>query len=335
VDTPFADLLFDDEIDREVIVREAEARLFGGAAVPVRVGRFEVKKRIGVGGLGVVYEAHDPELDRSVALKLLRAGGSSARDRSLEGVRREARAMARLTHPNVVRIYEVGEHRGRGFVAMELVAGPTLREFSRRRDVTIDEVLRALEAAGQGLFAAHQKGLVHRDFKPENVLVDGDGIARVTDFGLALDSDDATGAIGGTPAYMAPEQHRRERATAETDQFAFAVTAFEMLYGMRPFSGETEAELARAKEHARMIDVPLHLPVPKRIARALERALRPERSARWPSMNELLIALAHDPGARVRRVAGLVVVAVAIAVALVAAFLQFWMFRAFVGGGRR
>ncbi|HTM20129.1 MAG TPA: serine/threonine-protein kinase, partial [Kofleriaceae bacterium] len=204
-----------------------------------RVGRYLIEARLGMGGMGVVYAARDPDLDRRVAIKLLRSGAVEAGARLL----REGKALARLRHPNVVAVHDLGLHRGDVFIAMELVDGTTLRTWweARRQG----EVLAVLVDAGRGLAAAHAAGLIHRDFKPENVLVGRDGSVRVTDFGLArLDGADGepdaalaativagavsagltrTGAVVGTPAYMAPEQHQGKAIDARTDQFAFCV----------------------------------------------------------------------------------------------------------------
>jgi serine/threonine protein kinase len=225
-----------------------------------RIGRFAVLSRVGEGGMGVVYAAYDGELDRRVALKLLAPGmvGPEGRAR----LRREAQAMAKLSHPNVVPIYEVGEHEGRVFVAMEFVEGQTLRAFCRDEVRAWEAVLAAGIQAGRGLAAAHEAGLIHRDVKPDNILIGDDGRARVVDFGLARRSDDGepreprsarpndeggpksstrapltrAGTLMGTPAYLAPEQVERAAATAKSDQFSFCVTLYEALYGELPFA---------------------------------------------------------------------------------------------------
>ncbi|MCA9663106.1 MAG: serine/threonine protein kinase, partial [Myxococcales bacterium] len=200
--------------------------------------------------MGVVYAAHDPELDRKVALKLVRVGASGSEER--QRLLREAQAMARLAHPNVVAIFDVGERAGEVFLAMELVDGETLRAWIERGPPR-SAVLDALIDAGRGLAAAHAKGLVHRDFKPDNVMIDGDGRVRVMDFGLAREVERAparadeeaaaattsalgadltlTGALLGTPAYMAPEVFAGAAADARADVFAFAVVLWEALYG--------------------------------------------------------------------------------------------------------
>ena len=270
-----------------------------------RVGRFVVLHPVGAGAMGVVYAAHDPELDRKVAIKLLRPDVSADSDRARERVLSEAQSMARLSHPNVVTVYEVGTHGDDVFVAMELVDGSSLRAWLEEAPRSTAEILRVLGEAGRGLLAAHDGGLVHRDFKPDNVVVDSSGRARVTDFGLAratrVDEPPSSGepqlsasaesgtrtALAGTPAYMAPELFAGSAADARSDQFAFAVTAFEALYGKRPFAGDDERRpSARA---VRFPDVPRR---PRWLRSPLARALSLDPSARFGSMAALLDALA-------------------------------------------
>src|SRR5262249_21319049 len=235
-----------------------------------RVGRLVVDAFLGAGGMGVVYRAVDPRLDRPVALKLLRSelSGDEARARLL----REAQAMARLSHPNVIVVYEVGTFGGQTFVAMELVTGQTLRDWLRAAKRPWRAVLDRFVQAGRGLAAAHAAGIVHRDFKPANVLLAADARVRVLDFGLAragaeapaLDASSpsptpsslageitASGALVGTPAYMAPEQRGGRRADERSDQYSFCVSLHEGLYGERPGNappptGDAPAWLRRA-----------------------------------------------------------------------------------------
>ena len=236
------------------------------------LGRYHLLRELGRGAMGIVLRAYDPELARSVAIKLLRDVDDSTR----ELVRREARALARLRHPNVVTVYDVIVEDERMYIAMELVEGDTLRGYCNGR--TTGEVLAACVRAGRGLAAAHDAGIVHRDFKPENVLCTPDGEARVSDFGLAGIAEDAPQekAILGTPAYMAPEIMRGEGATAASDQYSFCVTVHEMLSGVRPVDRVSAT-------------------LPAWIARVLERGLAKEPAARYPSMRELLADLEHDP----------------------------------------
>ena len=287
---------------------ETAASLLPAPAAGVRAGdtvdRYRLGDELGRGAMGVVYAARDPELDREVAVKVLRASASAAR------LKREAQALARLTHPNVVRVYDVGEHEGHAFVAMELVRGSNLRQWLRTPR-TYDQVMTVLRRAGEGLAAAHRAGLVHRDVKPDNVFVSDDGGVLVGDFGLARSADasasaersgvgppealgleplTATGAVVGTPAYMAPEQNEGE-ATAASDQYAFAVMAWEALYGQRPILGTSLRELRERASAGSITPPPADKGVPARVDRALRRGLSPSPEARFPSMDALLAAL--------------------------------------------
>ncbi|MEM6296986.1 MAG: protein kinase [Myxococcota bacterium] len=276
------------------------------------LGRFTIVRALGAGGMGVVYEAHDPSLQRRVALKLLHTDGAAHELRVQ--LLREARALARLAHPNVVGVHEVGEAGGRVFVAMEFIEGGTLRHWLRAGP-TREAIVATFVAAGQGLAAAHAVGLVHRDFKPDNVLVGRDGRARVVDFGLArpLDASWATlgqtlvsggtdgglttsvartkpGSLVGTPAYMAPEQLRGERADAASDQFAFCVALYEALVGARPFAGSSLAMLATNVVEGRRPPTPSS--VPSRLRAVLDRGLQPDPTRRFATMHALLRDLA-------------------------------------------
>ena len=281
-----------------------------------RVGRFEIERLIGLGGMGAVYAARDPELGRTVALKLLRVGRSQGQDSTARRSRllREAQAMARLAHPNVVTVFQVGEFDDRLFVVMELVDGGNLTQWLRdaEKPRTLDEILDIFVAAGRGLAAAHAAGIVHRDFKPDNVLVGNDGRVRVTDFGLArpviddqailtppdakitgeLSPDDSLtpmGALVGTPAYMAPEQLGGHPIDARADLFSFCTSLYEALYGKRPFSGTTLFELRRKIEKAELEPIPAGARnVPGWLRRELLRGLHVDPAQRPRSINELL-----------------------------------------------
>jgi hypothetical protein len=282
----------------------AEAQAPGGT-----IGRFVVERTLGAGGMGVVIAAHDPTLQRSVAIKLLRSpdGSEEARTR----LQREAQAMARVQHPNVATVYEVGTVGEQLFVAMELVDGTTLKGWLRSGAHTPREALAMMIAAGRGLVAVHAAGLVHRDFKPDNVLVGSDGRPRVSDFGLVSlrggsiegGSLRATISGAGTPAYMSPEQVRGELSDARSDQFSFCVTLFEALYGERPFAEDAPPEARHAPER-----MPRRAGVPSKLAAILARGLATRPEDRWPSMDPLLTALEHD-GARRLRLVGLVALA--------------------------
>ncbi len=302
------------------------------------VGRYVLLDPLGAGGMGVVYAAFDPELDRRVAIKLLqsRRAGSAAESWLL----REAQAMARLSHPNVIAVHDVGVWNGRVFVAMELVDGQTLRQAMEAGLGGWRETVEQMIAAGRGLAAAHAAGIVHRDFKPENILLGKDGRVRVLDFGLAraagqdgalqppeLATPESTTATGGssisTPSlitdhgtrplvssvltqagmvmgtlpYMAPEQLRGQGPDARCDQFAFAVTLHEALYGRRPFLSEKGGHPDRWT----LREPPPGTQVPPWIRRVITRALSLEPGARYGSLDELLAALSLDPGLARRR----------------------------------
>ncbi len=300
-----------------------------------RIGRFRIQDRIGHGGMGVVYRAYDPELDRPVAIKVLRpdVDDSGARDAQAR-LLREAQAMARLSDPNVIVVHEVGTVDDRVFVAMEYVQGPTLRRWLRERPPWT-EVLSVFMAAGRGLAAAHRAGLIHRDFKPENVLIDGEGRVKVLDFGLARavgeeqgtlpvvaggerpDVDSLhtpltrTGAVMGTPAYMAPEQLLGHPADARSDQFSFCVALYEGLFGKRPFAGDNLATLSMNVVRGRMRETPAEVRVPSRVLAALRRGLSVDPDARFEQMEALLRVLPEPPARWWRR--GIAVVAVGIA----------------------
>jgi len=306
------------------------------------ITRYRIVARLGAGGMGVVYRAHDVQLDRDVALKVMRIGegGTDGRARML----REAQAAAKIRHPNVVTVYDADVVHERVFIAMELIDGVTLKAFFRGRARAWREVVAVLLGAGEGLAAAHAAGLVHRDFKPDNVLVEAGGRVRVLDFGLARTAHDVegptlkasvgasgsgeaslegppvlrtltqTGTVVGTPAYMAPEQHRGLGVDARSDQFSFCVTLFECLFKQRPFAGDTQAELT-----LNVVSGKLTLPadrgdVPQELVAALVRGLQVEPSARHSSLADLLqdlrtIVHKHEP--RDRR--GLLALVIAVA----------------------
>ncbi|MCH9680123.1 MAG: protein kinase [Deltaproteobacteria bacterium] len=220
---------------------------------PERIGRYRLVHRIGEGGMGLVYLAHDDQLDRPVAVKVLRPGGDGDPRRLL----REARSMARLSHPHIAAVYDVGTHDGDVYVAMEFVEGVNLRQWHEQASRSWKARCDMLLQAARGLVAAHAVGVVHRDFKPDNVIVGNDGRVRVLDFGLAklgprtaLRQQDTTetmlGSIAGTPRYMAPEQLRGKPVGPAADQFALCVTAYELAYDQRPFPGEVFADVAAA-----------------------------------------------------------------------------------------
>ncbi len=295
-----------------------------------QVGRFVLERLVGTGGMGAVWAARDPELGRAVAVKLLRIGIGSDADKVQMRRRmlREAKSMARLAHPNVVPVFEVGEWGSRLFIVLELVEGETLGKWlSTERP--LPEVIEAFLATGRGLAAAHAAGLVHRDFKPDNVLLGRDGRPRVTDFGLARADHDREslprggptllellkapsqpeltplGTLLGTPAYMAPEQLSGGRADARSDLFAFCTALYAAAAGTAPYPGRSLQELRKRVESEQL--EPPKRKLPGWLRRELARGLRKDPLQRHASMNELLSALERGRGQtrRVRLGAGL------------------------------
>ena len=288
-------------------------RLAQEFAEGARVGRFRVLRQLGQGAMGIVYAAHDPQLDRNVALKVLLDDSAEPSSEAPHGqLLREARSMARLTHPNIVTLYEVGVANGRVFLAMQLVEGVTLGEWlatAPRPGVT--RVLALFLDVARAVDAAHRAGVVHRDLKPHNILVSTEGVPKVTDFGLADTSLNApvpgaeartssvmalhrTRALVGTPAYMAPEVFAGARAGPAADQFSFAVCLHEALTGRRPFAAETVDELRRTISGPPAIDGAL----PGEVRSMLARALVAVPTARFPTMNALVDALASAAASR-------------------------------------
>jgi tetratricopeptide (TPR) repeat protein len=282
-----------------------------------RIGRYVIEGPLGVGAMGVVVRARDPELGRAVALKRVRGDllpGQTSQSRLL----REAQAMARLSHPNVVAVYDVVIHERQLFIAMELVDGISLRAWLAQEKRSRRDVIDAFVQAGRGLAAAHAAGLVHRDFKPDNVLRDADGRVRVTDFGLAhavaggdpalgephtgkaLSGSTKTGSVVGTPAYMAPEQHRGEPANMLSDQFSFCVALYEALYGEHPFATLGPGRLTEVLD-GDVVRPPPASAVPSWIRRILLRGLKISYRERYPSMEALIADLMRDRRARWRR----------------------------------
>ena len=295
--------------ERSALSNRLRDALRDPTAPPPKVGRFEILRELGSGGMGSVYAARDPRLDREVAIKLVRAERLSERARIR--LEREAQALAQLSHPNVVPVFEVGEHDGQTFLAMELVRGHDLRRWLRAEPRAWPQIVDVYTQAARGLSAAHAAGLVHRDFKPHNALVGRDGRVRVVDFGLATDSavaaesvafgeDDPsadvtvsvtrTGGLVGTPAYMSPEQLSGRAVGPASDQFSLCVSLYEALCGRRPHGEGTAPELA-----ARVLrEEPAPLPAgdyPVRLGALLRRGLRVDPAERFESMASLIAEL--------------------------------------------
>ena len=291
------------------------------------IGRYVVLDFIGGGGMGVVYGAYDPQLDRRIAIKLLRA--RPVGERATDGharLLREAQAIARISHPNVIAVHDVGSIGDEIFVAMEYVEGETLHAWCEKEPRTPEAILSIFVQAGRGLAAAHARGVVHRDFKPDNVLVATDGRARVLDFGLAHSARDGqaladtrpllrdaasgpslpslpnlgldtpltrTGDVMGTPLYMAPEQYLGKPTDARTDQYSFCVALLEALHGEHPISqsGDVKAFAQRVLRGELRPDPPDRR-LPAKLRRALARGMAVDPAERFQSMNALLTALA-------------------------------------------
>ncbi len=311
-----------DPNDTDPVMDARRAKVFGalfGEPKLQRFGRYIVLDVLGEGGMGVVLKAYDDKLERQVAIKVLHSDPSGHHGPRLE---REAQALAKLGHPNVVQVYEVGEVQGQLFVTMELVKGQTLKKWMDQEPrPDWRACVEMFIALGAGLAAAHERGLVHRDFKPGNAIIDRKGRPRVLDFGLARRTEDedlemsglpsliervrsnqieaeplamsltATGTVLGTPAYMPPEQMTGRGADARSDQFSFCVALYEALYGERPFGGQTLGALTAAVLMGEVRPAPRNNKVPTTLRRVLLRGLAVEPEQRWPSMEALLVEL--------------------------------------------
>ena len=293
-------------LDAARMFESLSAKLFDDGST-VSIGRFELRERLGAGGMGVVMSAFDPQLHRTVAVKVLRDEGDPEEQARLLD---EARAMARVRHPNLVTVYEAGTHEDSVYIVMEFVEGGTLRAWQDDGPRSWRDVAQVFVQAARGLAAIHDAGMVHRDFKPDNVLLGDDGRPQVSDFGLARhqpapmgstdvevsENGDAnatlTGALAGTPNYLAPEQWRGEHADAASDQWSFCVALYEALFGQRPFEGVTVAELCFAVMSGKRAEPRDTAPaVPAWLQAVLERGLSTNRSARFGTMHELVRAL--------------------------------------------
>jgi tetratricopeptide (TPR) repeat protein len=308
---PFSD------VEGERLFAQVRARIFARGSA-LRVGRYRIVRRLGAGAMGEVQLAIDEDLDRPIAIKFVH--GHLASPSFTSRLRTEARALARLAHPNVVHVYEVGEHDDQVYLAMEYIEGTSLRDWIRHAAPGWEQVLAAYLAAGRGLAAAHGAGVIHRDFKPENVLRGHDGRVAVADFGLAAleqgraladeelretavgtsESQSRTGEIKGTPAYMPPEQFLG-RSDARADQFALCVSLYEALWGQRPFPWRELDSVPRARTDWIPRPPPRRSPVPGWLWPVIRRGLAYAPDERWSDVDALLAALERGLSVRRRR----------------------------------
>ena len=262
-------------LDQRLRTARLRAALFGGSSEAVELGRYVLERELGAGAMGMVFLARDPALNRRVVLKTIHP----THRRTLERRRRllaEAHALARLEHPNIVTVHDIGETDEEMFVALEYVEGPTIRQWLDD-EPSADEIVAAYLDAARGLSAAHRAGVVHRDFKPDNAVLGPDGRVRIVDFGLAIEDCGQHVPSAGTPAYMAPEQRSSGTIDKRADQYAWATSALESL-------GSKRAELSRG------------------IVRALERACADDPNARWPNLDDAVATIERDQSRRrVRR----------------------------------
>src|SRR4030095_3924449 len=268
-----------------------------------KLGRYEIRSKIGAGGMGVVYLAQDTKLERKVAVKILHpdlAGNSERMNRFVQ----EAKAASSLNHPNILTIHEIDHIDSTYFIATELIEGKTLREHLRRAPIKLDEVLDINIQVASALAAAHSAGIVHRDIKPENIMLRNDGIAKILDFGLAklLDEGEcdpdaetrglvktAPGTVLGTSRYMSPEQVRGLELDARSDIWSLGVVIYEMLADGPPFKGETKSHTMVAileQEPA-----PIFKGSPAELQRIVRKALTKDRNSRYQTSRDLLIDL--------------------------------------------
>jgi tetratricopeptide (TPR) repeat protein len=316
------------EIEQHLDTCESCRNLFADVVRATRgqttLGRFVLAEPLGAGAMGEVHAAIDPKLGRRVALKLPRGAGEAGESR-VQRLLREAQMMAQLSHPNVVAVHEVGNIDDVPYIVMEHVDGTDLAAWRAAEPRSPTEIVRAVVSVARGLAAVHEVGLVHRDVKPSNILIGRDGRARLGDFGLAGSEAQGSGAaatdevqitqtgeVVGTPAYMAPEQLRGERATPASDQFALCVLLYELLCGERPFAGANLAELTKHVLAGELREPKVRLSA--RVLRALRRGLAVDPAARFASVSALADAL--EPRASGRR--GLAIAAIAVSAAAIA-----------------
>ena len=267
-----------------------------------RLGHYRITAEIGAGGMGVVYRAHDEQLDRDVALKVL-PECSLADEAARKQFHKEALALAKLNHPNVATVFEFGSQAGMDFLAMELITGSSLRERLREGPLNEKEIIRLGAQLSEGLAAAHEQGIVHRDLKPGNVMITPEGRLKILDFGLAklvrpgpvtdltADSTMNTSTVSGTLPYMSPEQLRGQAVDARSDIYAAGVVLYEMASGQRPFPQSQGAELIGAILHQPPEPLTKRIRNAAPLERVIEKALEKEPSRRYQTARELSVAL--------------------------------------------
>ena len=266
-----------------------------------QLGKYEIRSKIGEGGMGEVYSAHDSELGRSVAIKFLPSEFTTDPDRRGR-FRQEARVVSALNHPNILTIYEIGEDENGSFLATEFIDGRTLREVIKQESITLPRILRIVEQAANALVAAHAADIVHRDIKPENIMVRRDSIVKVLDFGLAKPNEQTMrsadtesnrtvpGTVMGSPRYMSPEQARGQEVDGRTDIWSLGVVLYEMLAGGVPFDGETAADTLAAVIYKEPEPVWQILPnAPPELQRIIRKALQKDREERYHSVKDLAL----------------------------------------------
>ncbi len=326
----FANTIDDNRADTVAQGGEEELRVI---VRETKIGRYKILDILGSGGMGIVYLAFDPQLDRKVACKVLRETCNTAAQLRLQ---REAKAMAKLSHPNVVRVYEVGSDDKQVYIVMELVDGQDMESWCRSNR-SEREILAAYLQAGEGLAAAHRAGLVHRDFKPQNVLIDKEGRVLVTDFGLAIQNQELSiggmltvspadgvlasdkitrpGVVMGTPVYMAPEQHLARQVDARSDQFSFCVSLYEALSGEPPYPGNSYDSLREQVLNGEARPLPKSVDVPSAVRAAIEKGLSRKPQDRFLEMSDLLRSLGYR--GRRRRIGRAALIGISMALLLI------------------
>lgn len=263
----------------------------------MRYGRYEVIKELGRGAMGLVYQAHDPEIDRLIALKVLREDRLTS-PAFVQRFLKEAKAIGRLSHPRIVTVYDVGQDQGTIYIAMELLQGEALNACLEKKKFSAEEVINIGIQVAEALDYAHQKGIVHRDIKPSNILLQPDGQIKITDFGIAhIEDPEASmqtqaGEILGTPAYMSPEQVMGQPADGRSDLFSLGIILYELSTGKRPFAGSNLAAIFQSITQDRPPSpAELNPDIPKSLAQVIMKCLEKNPTARYPSGKELAEAL--------------------------------------------